>query len=147
MPGPKLVLARTVDWWKVSAFPETFDITTPSLGTSDVTGVMFGAIERMFARRANFAPNTANVTGTTTTIKIRNLTQSLDITQALSLTGDVANTTLNFVMNGTANGGADSNLLILPNDVVGFVYAHGTATVGPGVAAITLEVALSGKYK
>ena len=147
MPGPKLNLARTVDWWKVSPFPETFDLITQNLGTSDITSPFFVAVERMFARRATFAPATTNVTGTTTTIKIRNFTQSVDITTALSLTGDTANIAIPFVMNDTAHGGADSNLLILPNDVVQYVYVHGTATVGPGFAAITLEVALSGRYK
>src|SRR2546428_749189 len=131
MPGPKLNLARTVDWWKVSPFPETIDTITQNLGTASITSPMFVAIERMYVKAAKFVPATANVTGTTTTIKIRNFTQSVDIAQALSLTGDAANVGLNFVLNDTAHGGADSNLLILPNDVVQYVYVFGTATVGP----------------
>lgn len=147
MPGSKLPLARTVDWWKVSPFPETFDIITQNLGTASITAPMIVGIERMFLRKATFVPATANVTGTTTTIKITNFTKSVDLTLPLSLTGDVANVALPFVLNNTLNGGADSNLLILPNDVIQYVYVFGTATVGPGFAVIQLEVALSGRYK
>jgi len=147
MPGPKLNLARTVDWWKVSPFPETYDFQTQNLGTASITAPVMVAIERMYVKAAKFVPATTNVTGTTTTIKIRNFTQSVDITTALSLTGDTASTGLSFVLNNTAGGGADSNLLILPNDVIQYVYVFGTATVGPGFAAITMEVALSGRYK
>lgn len=147
MPGPKLVLPRTVDWFKVSPFPETFDISTQNLGTANVTAPVFCAIERMYFRSAKFVPATANVTGTTTTIKLTNFTQSRDLTLALSLTGDAASVALNFVPNNAANGGSDTNMLVLPGDVIQYVYVFGTATVGPGVAAITAEFALSGRYK
>jgi hypothetical protein len=147
MPGPKLVLPRTVDWWKVSPFVETFDLQTQNLGTASITAPVLTAIERMQFRSAKFVPATANVTGTTTTITLVNFTQSRNLTLALSLTGDAANVALNFVPNNAANGGNDANMLILPGDVIQYAYVFGTATVGPGFAAITMEVALSGRYK
>src|SRR5882672_7136911 len=122
MPGPKLNLARTVVWWKVSPFPETLSIPTPALGTANVTVVLLGAIERMFLRRATFVPLTANVTGTTTTVQIQNFTKTLN------LTADVAKVALPMVLT------SDSNLLVLPKDVLVLQYNFGTATVGPGVA-------------
>jgi hypothetical protein len=140
MPGPKLNLARTVVWWKVSPFPETLSIPTPALGTANVTVVLLGAIERMFLRRATFVPLTANVTGTTTTVQIQNFTKTLNLTNTLDLTGDVAKVALPMVLT------ADGNLLVLPKDVLVLQYNFGSATVGPGVAVVTLEFALSGKY-
>jgi len=147
MPGPKLVLARTVDWFKVSPFPETVSVVTPALGTASVTFPILTAIERMYLRRASFTPQTANVTGTTTTVQIQNFTQTLNLTTALSLTSDVAEVALPFVINNLAGGGTDSNMLVKPLDVIVLVYTFGTATVGPGTANVTLEFALSGRYK
>ncbi len=140
--GSKLPLPRTVDWWKVSPWIETVSIVTPSLGTASVVVPLLTGIERMALRRATFTPLTANVTGTTTTVQIQNFTQTLNLTTALSLTADVAKVALPWTL--TAGDGA---VLVLPLDVLVLNYVFGTATVGPGTANVTMEFALSGRYK
>ena len=143
----KLPLARTVDWWKVSAFPETVTFPTPALATSGVTVLFLTAIERMVLRFANAVFPVQPATAAPT-VQIQNLTQTLNLTTALSIpTTYTVNTTLNFVVNSTQNGGADSNLLVKPGDVLALVYVVNGASAGPGAGAFTLEFALSGRYK